>query len=167
MKKEMPDGSGVDSAELCAVTSGAGQIALLLRDRRGDRLDHGGGHFELRDAIPDVVAPGDPFEIGPHCPEVAIVVLRQQQPHRPVEPGVRIGRDELGAERRIAEYQQRRRPELDSRVGRELRLIDLAVELYSLGRDIGPDAADLLMYPLLALVADDSDVDVVSVRGAV
>src|SRR3982751_3295329 len=53
------------------------------RNRRSDGADHHGRHLELRGAIPDVVTLGDPFEIGPDRPNVAIVVLGQQQPHRP------------------------------------------------------------------------------------
>src|SRR5258706_5699366 len=84
----------------------ARRSALLLgRDCRRDRLDDHGRHLELRDAVPDVVTPGDPLEIGPDRPYPAVVVLRKQQADRPVEPGVRVRRDELGPKRRISEYQ--------------------------------------------------------------
>src|SRR6266478_4417362 len=49
--------------------------SLLGRDGRRNRPDHHGRHLELRDAVPDVVTPGDPLEIGPHRPDIAIVVL--------------------------------------------------------------------------------------------
>src|SRR5215813_14189686 len=75
-------------------------------DRGSDGFDHHGGHVELRDAIPDVVPPRDPFEIGPHRPDIAIVILGQEQPHRPVQPGIRVRGDELRAQRRVAEHQQ-------------------------------------------------------------
>ena len=42
-----------------------------------------------------------------HRPDVTVVVLGQQQPHRPVEPRIRVRGDELRAERRVAEHQQR------------------------------------------------------------
>src|SRR6266545_6442161 len=47
--------------------------ALPGRNGRSDRAHHLGRHLELGCAIPDVVAPGDPSEIGPHRPDVAIV----------------------------------------------------------------------------------------------
>src|SRR5262249_8979408 len=56
---------------------------------RGDRSDHVGRHEELRLAIPDLVAAGDPGEIGVGGPYGAGLVLAHQQPHRPVEAGER------------------------------------------------------------------------------
>src|SRR5205823_7331645 len=84
----------------------AGPPSLLGRDGRRNRTDNHGRHLELRGTIPDVVPPGDPLEIGPDRPHIAVVVLRQQQPDRPVEPGVGVRRDELGSKGRISEYQQ-------------------------------------------------------------
>src|SRR5690242_51161 len=43
----------------------ADPVVLPGGDGRGDRADHLGRHLELRGAIPDVVAFGDPSEIGP------------------------------------------------------------------------------------------------------
>src|SRR6266849_540903 len=79
-----------------------GRPSLLGRDGRSDRTDNHGRHLELRGTIHDVVAPGDPLEIGPDRPYIAVVVLRQQQPDRPVEPGVWGRLDELGPKRRIS-----------------------------------------------------------------
>src|SRR6185295_12692641 len=122
--------------------TGGGPALLPGRNGRGDRAHHPGRHLELGCAIPDVVALGNPAEIGPHRPDVAIVVLRQQQPDRPVEAGIRVRGDELGAERRIAEHQQRRGTQLDAGFGRELRLVNLREEFDPLGGDIGLDAGD-------------------------
>jgi hypothetical protein len=82
-------------------------------------LDHLSRHFELGFAIPDIVATRDPLEIGPGRPDVAIVVLRQEQANRPVEPGIRVRGDELCAEWRISEHQKGRGTKLDARVGCE------------------------------------------------
>jgi hypothetical protein len=58
-----------------------GVLALLLgRDRRCNRADNHGRHLELRDPVLDVVTPGDPLEIGPDRPYIAVVVLRQSSP---------------------------------------------------------------------------------------
>src|SRR4051812_19860939 len=120
-----------------------GRPALLPgRDGRSDRAHHPGRHLELRGAVLDVVALRDPSEIGPDRPDIAIFILREQQADRPVETSVRIRGDELRAEWRIAEHQQRRGPQLDAGVGRELRLVDLHEELDALARDIGLDAGN-------------------------
>src|SRR6266851_4287378 len=107
---------------------------LPCGDGRGDRLNDLGRHFELGFAIPDVVAARDPFEIGPDRPDVAIVVLRQEQTDRPVEPGIRVRGDEPRAERGISEDEQGRGTKLDAGIGRELRLIDFHEELDALAR---------------------------------
>src|SRR5258705_5070086 len=116
-------------------STGGVRALLLGLDGRGDGVDNHGRHLELRDTVFDVVALGDPLEIGPHRPDLAVVVLREQQPDRPVQPGIRVRRDELGSERRVSEYQQRRRAKLDPGVGRELRLVDLHEELDALAGD--------------------------------
>src|SRR5437667_4075839 len=54
-----------------------GAALLLAGDRRSDGADNHGCHLVLRVAIPDLVAPRDPVEIGPDRPDVAIVILRQ------------------------------------------------------------------------------------------
>src|SRR6516165_3855104 len=57
-------------------------------DAGGDRFDDHRGHVELGVAIPDVVASRNPSEIGPDRPDVAIVILRQQQTDGPVQPRI-------------------------------------------------------------------------------
>ena len=64
-------------------------------------------------SILDPMPPCDPFEIGVGGPYLTLVVFEHEQPHRPVESGIRIGRDELSAEWRIAEDQQHRGLQLD------------------------------------------------------
>src|SRR6516165_3117764 len=76
-------------------------------DGGGDRFDDHRGHVELSVTIPDVVAPRDPGEVRPNCPDVAIVILRQQQADRPVQPRIWIGCNELRAERRVEDEQSR------------------------------------------------------------
>src|SRR5882724_6835619 len=139
------------------------RLVLPGRDGRGDRADHFGRHLELRGAIPDVVAFGDPSEIGPDRPDVAIVILRQQQPDRPVEAGIRVRGDELGPERGIAEHQQRRGAQLDAGVGCELRLVDLHEELDAFAGDIGLDAGNRLGHRHRAL---DPDNAVIAIGGS-
>ena len=61
-------------------------IPLLLRsDCRCDRIDDHGRHLELRGAILDVMTLRDPIEIGPDRPDVAVIVLRQEQADGPIE----------------------------------------------------------------------------------
>src|SRR5215510_3775402 len=69
------------SARMCL---SCGQRSLTIRrsfggDGGSDRFHDHGRHVELGVTIPDVVTPGDPGEVGPNRPDVAIVVLRQQQ----------------------------------------------------------------------------------------
>ena len=98
------------------------QTPLLARDGRGDGVDHHGCHLELGITVADIVAAGDPGEIGPERPDIAMIVLGQQQANRPIKPGVGVRGDELRSERQIPEQAQRRRPKLDSGVGGEVRL---------------------------------------------
>ena len=73
-----------------------------------------------------------------------------------IEPGIGVRCDELGAERRVAEHQQRRGAQLDARVGRKLRLIDLREEFDALARNVGLDASDRFRHRHRALDADDA-----------
>src|SRR6516165_10692687 len=102
--------------------------ALLSLHARGDRRDHGRSHLELILAVLDSMPPGDPVEVSVGRPDFAFFVLEHEQSHRPVEPGIGIGSDELRPERWIAEYEQHRRLKLYSGLGGELRLIDFAKE---------------------------------------
>src|SRR5689334_609431 len=72
-------------------------------DGRGDRCDHARCHPELRVAIPDAMAMRNPAEVGIDGPHVALVVLLHEEAHRPVQPGLRVRRDELRSESRIPE----------------------------------------------------------------
>ena len=102
------------------------------------------------------MAPRDPGEVRPNRPDVAIVILRQQQADRPVQPRIGIGRNELRAERRVAEHEQSRRTQFDAGVRRELRLVDLVKEFDAFGCNISLDADDRLGHRHGALDADDA-----------
>src|SRR6516165_8786754 len=108
----------------------------------------------------DVVTPRDPGEVGPNRPDVAVVILRQQQTDWPVQPRIGIGRDELRAERRIAEDKQGGRAQLDAGICRELRLVDLVKEPDALDCNVSLDADDRLGHRNRALDADDAIVAV-------
>src|SRR5512132_3493234 len=91
---------------------------------RGDRSDDPRGLVECRGIHAlDVVATRDIAEIGVRGPNVSLFVLEHEQPHGPVEPRKGISGDEQRAERRVAEYQQRRRAQCYAGVARELGLI--------------------------------------------
>jgi len=87
---------------------------------------------------------------------LAIVVLGEQQAHRPIEAGIGVGGDELGPERRIAEYQQRRGTQPDASIGGEFRLVDLREELDALAGDIRLDAGNGFRHRHRALDTDDA-----------
>src|ERR1700758_1918261 len=89
---------------------------------RGDGRDHLGGLAECSLATLDPVAPRNPGEVRVCGPHGAALVLEDEQPDRPVETRQRICGDELRAQRRIAEYQQRGWAHCDSRLRRERRL---------------------------------------------
>ena len=76
---------------------------------------------------------------------VPVLVLQHEQAHRPVEPGVGVGGQELRAQRRVAEGQQRRGPQRDAGVPGELRLVDGLEEQDALGLDVAADARDRLV----------------------
>jgi hypothetical protein len=97
------------------------------------------------------VALGDPAEVGVGGPHRAGLVLRDEQAHRPVEPRRRVGGEELRAQRRVAELEQRRRPQRDACGGRELGLIDRLEEQDALGSDVLLDARDGLVDRVGAL----------------
>jgi hypothetical protein len=69
-------------------------------------------------------------------PHFATLVFENQEPHRPIEPRVRLGGNELCSEWRIAEYQQGRRPQLDAGIAGELGLINLIEEFDALASNI-------------------------------
>src|SRR4030088_164113 len=81
-------------AHRCTCDACCGGV-LLRADCRGDRLDHARRHLELCIAIRNAKATRDPGEIGVEGPDIAILVLLHQQTHGPVEPRLRIRRDEL------------------------------------------------------------------------
>src|SRR5690242_999136 len=62
----------------------ASPCLLFVGDRRRDRIDDHGRHLELRGAILDVVTLRDPIEVGPDRPDVAVVVLGEEQADGPV-----------------------------------------------------------------------------------
>src|SRR6266487_2588978 len=86
-------------------TSAAAQLLVCFHARR-DRRDNARRHFELVIAVLDAVSPCDPVEIGIGGPDLALIVFEDEQPHRPVEPGIGVCRDELRAERRITKVQE-------------------------------------------------------------
>ena len=71
-------------------------------------------------------------------------------------PGGGLRGQKLNTERRIAEHQQRRRPEIDPGAGSELRLIDRVEEHDLLGGDVGLDAPDRLVERIGALEGNDA-----------
>jgi hypothetical protein len=87
--------------------------ALFRPHARGDRRGDGRGHLELRGAVLDLIAARDPGEVRVNGLNRPIFVLPDEGSHWPVETGVRIGGEELGAKRRIAEDQQRGRAKFE------------------------------------------------------
>ena len=100
--------------------------------------------------------PGNPCKIRVGKPYFATFVFENQEPHRPIEPRVRLGRDALCSERRIAEYQQGRRPQLDASVTGELGLINLIEEFDALAGDIRFQFRNGLRERVSAFDFDDS-----------
>src|SRR5262249_5869471 len=86
-----------------SIAAGYPPASCLAADARGDRRDDGRRHLELGVTIDDAVAPFDPFEVGIDRPHAAQLILNDQQPHRPIQAGIRIRRHELGSQGRIAE----------------------------------------------------------------
>jgi hypothetical protein len=107
-------------------------------------------------AVGDAVPARDPGEISVGNPHIALGVLIDEQPARPVKPGIWIGGKKQRAERRIAEHEQRRRQELHACVGGELRLIDLVEKHDALVGDILLQALDSLGHVVGALELDDA-----------
>src|SRR5258706_12787597 len=128
---------------------------LLLRHARRDRSSDPRSRLELRFAVIDAMAPRDPAKIRIGGPDFALVVLEQQQPHRPIKPRVLVGGDELRAERRIAKGQEYRRPQRNAGTGGEFRLIDLAEEHDALAGDVLLQAHDGLRQRIDTLRAQD------------
>src|SRR6516164_11333663 len=62
---------------------------LFFHDR-SDGLDDHRSHLEGIAAIFDVMPTRNPIKISVDRPDVAIRILMDQQPHRPVQPGSRI-----------------------------------------------------------------------------
>jgi len=102
-----------------------GEHSLLCPHARRDGGDHARCHLELILAVLDSVPPSDPVKISIGSPHLAFLALIDQKPHRPVEPGIGICRDELRAEWRVSENQQHRWSEFDARIRCQLGLIDL------------------------------------------
>src|SRR5262249_9525160 len=123
---------------------------VTFPSRWGNRRDHGRSHLELILAVFDSMPPGDPVEVGGGRPDFDFFVLEHEQSHRPVEPGIGIGGDELRPERRIAEYEQHRRLKLYSGLGGELRLIDFAEEPDALVGNVLFQPLDRLTDPVAA-----------------
>ena len=99
---------------------------------------------------------GDPGKIRVHRPYLALRVLGDQKPHRPVEARRGLRGEKLDAEGRIAENQQRRRPQFDPGAGRELGLIDGVEERDLLVGDVGLEPPDRLFETVGALDRDDA-----------
>ena len=98
----------------------------------------------------------DPVEIGIGGPDLTLIVFEDEQPHRPVEPGIGVCCDELRPKRRIAEDKQDRRLKLDPRLRGELRLIDLVEELDSFIGNVLLEKLDRFADRIGALDADDA-----------
>src|SRR5262245_64686028 len=93
----------------------------------------------------------DPDEVGIDRPDVPPLVLLHEQAYRPVEPGLRARGEELRAERRVAEDEERRRKHLDPGLGGELALVDLLEESDAFGRDVRFETDDRLIERVDAL----------------
>ena len=130
--------------------------ALLRFHARCDGCDNGRRHLELVSAVLDPVSSCDPVEIGIGGPDLALIVLEHEQPHRPVEPGIGVCCDELRPERRIAEDKQDRRLKLDPGLRGELRLVDLVEELDAFVRNVLLQKLDRLADRIGALDPDDA-----------
>src|SRR6516164_1987901 len=88
--------------------------------------------------------PCDPVKIGVGSPHLAFLILVDQKPHWPVEPGIGICCNELRAEWRVPEDQEHRRAQLDARTRCQLGLIDLIEKLDTLIGDIPLQTLDRL-----------------------
>src|SRR5262245_20036080 len=98
----------------------------------------------------------DPDEVGIDGPDVPPLVLLHEQAYRPVEPGLWARRQELRAERWVAEDEQRRRKHRDPGLCGELALIDLLEEPDAFGRDVRFETGDRLVERKCALHLDDA-----------
>ena len=83
-------------------TAGTPRTRWLFGNAGRDRCDDVGRHLEGVVAVFDPVASLDPFEIRVDDPNLALVVLGHEEANGPIEPGVRIGCEELDAKRRVA-----------------------------------------------------------------
>src|SRR6516225_12288280 len=100
--------------------------------------------------------PCDPVKIGVCGPYLAFFALVDQKPHRPVEPGIGICRDELRAEWWVPEDQQHRRSEVDARIRCQLGLIDLIEKLDALVGNIPLQTLNRLSDWIGAFHRDDA-----------
>jgi hypothetical protein len=91
-------------------------------------------------------AMGDPGEVGIDGPDSPTLILPHEEAYRPIKPGIGIRGPELGAERRVAEDEQRRWPQFDAGIASELGLIDLGEDLDALGLDVLLDAHDRVLH---------------------
>src|SRR5215470_11749379 len=98
----------------------------------------------------------DPDEVGIDGPDVPPLVLLHEQAYRPVEPHLWARRQELRAERWVAEYEDGRRKHLDPGLCGELALVDLLEEPDAFGRDVRFETGDRLVERKCALHLDDA-----------
>jgi hypothetical protein len=98
----------------------------------------------------------NPAEIGICHPHFSALVLEDQQTNRPIQTGIGIRGDELCAERRVAENQQYRWPELDARVCCQLGLVDLGEKFDSFVTNVLFETVNCLSDGIGALHSDDA-----------
>ena len=116
---------------------------------RSDRCDHFGCLAERNLAIPDPVAARYPCEVSIRSPHGAILILEDEQPHRPIEACDGIGSYELHAKRWIPENQERGWTQFDARFCGKFRLVYRGKENYAF-------AGDILFQPVNSLAQDVS-----------
>src|SRR5262245_61256420 len=123
--------------------------------RRNGGDDHR-GHLELLCAIDDAVTGSDPGEVRVNRPDCAAAILCHQEANWPIQTCIGIRRDELRAERRIAEHQKSRRIDFDAGVGGKLGLVDLAKKSYPFRSDVLLQTLDRLREWVDAFDAHDA-----------
>lgn len=101
-------------------------------------------------------AVGDPSKVGVGGPDLAVDILVNQQPHRPVQPRLGAGGDEVRAQRGVAENQQRRGVEFDAGISRQLPLVDRKEVGDALGFDVGDQTFDGFVHRIGAFRRNES-----------
>src|SRR3954452_18884543 len=99
------------------------------------------------------MAARDVIEVVVDGPDLALVVLEDQEAHWPINAGGGIGSDELRSERRITKNEKRRWIELDTGIGSKLGLVDFVPDHELLGWGVLLQAMDRLGHRVGALDA--------------